>query len=96
MICEKCGSKLSSGGENPSHELKNRLKKQLTAKSLWGSNRVVTTSCLDICPEGKVAIAFVSDRPDLETRGEIIDPVAESERVLLSVLERAKASEKDL
>lgn len=89
LVCEKCGKKLG-GSENPSFAMKDWLKKQLLAKSLWGTTRVVMTSCLDICPEGKVAVAFTSDRPDLETTAEIVDPVAEKERVLHIAVERAK------
>ena len=92
IVCEKCGKKLVTNPteENPSHALKSWLKKQLLAKDLWGKNRVITSGCLDICPEGKVAVAFASDRPDLETWAEVIDPYTERERILQIVTERAK------
>jgi hypothetical protein len=51
---------------------------------------VISSSCLDICPEKKVAVAFTSDRPDLEAWVEIVDPVSERDRVLHVLLERAK------
>lgn len=95
LICEKCGSKLKQGEENPSLVLKNQLKKRLLEKSLWGPNRVVTTSCLDICPEGKVAVAFVSDRTDLETHAEAIDPLSDRERILVTIMERSNPTEKN-
>lgn len=95
LVCEKCGKKLESSNPagvsgNPSHTLKDWLKKQLLSKTLWGKTRVVVTTCLDICPEGKVAVAFTSDRPDLETTAEVIDPYAEKERILHIAEERAK------
>ena len=92
IICEKCGKKLTpdSKAANPSHELKQWLKKELLARDLWGANRVVNSSCLDICPEGKVAVAFTSDRPDFEAWAEIVDPIEERDRILHIALERAK------
>lgn len=95
LICEKCGTKLERPGNgNPSRELKDWLKKQLLAKSLWGPNRVVTSSCLDICPEGKVAIAFVSDRPEFPTIAEIVEPSMDRARVLEMTLERSGSGPK--
>lgn len=96
IVCEKCGKKLASPADapNPSHALKDWLKKQLLARDLWGANRVVTASCLDICPEGKVAVAFTSDRPDLETWAETVDPERERDRILHIAVERAKPAPK--
>jgi predicted metal-binding protein len=100
LVCEKCGKKLqetsAKGAENPAVEMKDWLKKQLLAKSLWGRTRVVVTTCLDICPLGKVAVAFTSDRPDLETTSEIVDPIAERDRILHIAMERAKPAPEKL
>jgi len=92
IVCEKCGKKISENSStvNPSHELKNWLKKEFVSRDLWGKNRVVTASCLDICPEGKVAVAFTSDRSDLETYAEVVDPIHEREKILSIAVERAK------
>lgn len=91
LICEKCGSKLQNkSDENPSLVLKKWLKKKLVSESLWGKNRVVTTSCLDVCPEGKVTVSFVSDHSDLEAYAKTVDPVAGCEQILSIILERAK------
>lgn len=92
IVCEKCGKKLAqdASAPNPSQVLKDWLKKQLLERDLWGANRVVTASCLDICPEGKVAVAFTSDRPDLEAWAEVVDPVTERDRILQIASERAK------
>ncbi|MBS1962807.1 MAG: hypothetical protein JST04_11360 [Bdellovibrionales bacterium] len=78
------------GSPNPSQELKDWLKKQMLGRDLWGASRVVTSSCLDICPEGKVAVAFTSDRRDLEAWAEVVDPVEERDRILHIATERAK------
>jgi hypothetical protein len=91
LVCEKCGSKLaaSSATPNPSHDLKNWLKKELIARKHWGETRVVTSSCLDICPKEKVAIAFMSNRIEFPADAEIIDPVLERERILDKIVSRA-------
>jgi len=95
LICEKCGKKMGAAdpvtGENPAIALKDWSKKQLLKKSLWGKTRAVVSSCLDVCPEGKVAVAFVSDRKDLETIVEVVDPYEERERILHIAVERSKA-----
>ena len=96
IVCEKCGKKLATDptAENPAVTMKNWLKKEMLARDLWGANRVVNSSCLDICPEGKVAVAFTSDRRDLETWAEIVDPMTERDRVLHIAIERAKPEPK--
>jgi predicted metal-binding protein len=91
LVCEKCGKKLArKSGDNPAIEMKDWMKKQLRDRDLWGRTRVVTTSCLDVCPEGRVAVAFVSDRKDLEATVEIVDPETERDRVLHVAIERAR------
>ncbi len=93
LVCDKCGKKIadSAGGPNPTGELKDWLKKELITRSLWGTSRVVVSSCLDICPENQVAVAYLSDRADFPAYAETIDPVNERERVLQTVIARAKA-----
>lgn len=93
LVCDKCGKKLAdaAGGTNPAATLKDWLKKELVSRSLWGSSRVVVTSCLDICPEERIAIAFLSDRSDLPAQVEAVDPVLERDYILETVLARTKA-----
>lgn len=92
LICEKCGKKLSESKSdlNPAIELKDWLKKELKNRDLWGTSRVVTTTCLDICPDQKIAVAFVSDRPDLGNWAEEIRPGDERGKILQIAIERAK------
>ena len=96
IVCEKCGKKLAAGpgAPNPSVEMKDWLKKELRARDLSATNRVITSSCLDICPEGKVAVAFTSDRHDLEAWVEVVDPIHERDRILHIMTERAKPAPK--
>jgi|GEM_PF-2532611 len=92
IVCEKCGKKLtkSSDEPNPSHELKDWLKKEFRNRDLLGANRVINGGCLDICPEGKVAVAFTTDREGLGAWAETVDPAAERDLILRVALERAK------
>ena len=94
IVCEKCGRKLTKSPDapNPALALKDWLKNEFLSRDLWGESRAVTSSCLDICPEGKVAVAFTGDRPDLEAWAEVVDPVEERDRVLHIALERAKSA----
>ncbi len=94
LICEKCGKKLEGKSTpNPSYELKDWLKKELKARDLWGTTRVVTSTCLDICPEDKIAVAFISDRPDLRNWAEVVEPGDGNAKVLQIAITRAKAAQ---
>lgn len=73
LICEKCGHKIDPK-LNPTPELKDWLKKRLVSSGHWGPARVVVTSCLDICPEKEIAIAWISDRKDRAFEIQTIDP----------------------
>lgn len=89
LICEKCGKKLNSK-VNPSIELKDWVKKQLVNSGNWGEIRVSTSSCLDICPEKMVAVAFTGDREGAKSIAFEIDPVKDREWLLQKALKRAR------
>ncbi len=59
FICEKCGKKLNADPKlNPALLLQQSLKKEIKEKNLKGHVRAVASSCLDICPENKIAIGI--------------------------------------
>jgi hypothetical protein len=59
LICEKCGKKLARDSEeNPSRALQSELKGKIKALDGKGKLRAVVTSCMDICPEGEIAIGI--------------------------------------
>jgi len=65
LICEKCGKRMKADfDENPSRELVARLKK--ASKDVFGKRQVraALTSCLDICPDGRISVAVVPTSPD--------------------------------
>jgi predicted metal-binding protein len=58
LICEKCGKKLSKSDENPSRTLQGALKEKIKSDGNKGVLRAVITSCMDVCPDGQIAIAI--------------------------------------
>ena len=73
LICEKCGKKLSGSNDpdvNPSRLLQAGLKAGISADGQKGALRAVVTTCLDVCPEGTVAVAIVPMAP-----GDVLGPV---------------------
>lgn len=64
MVCEKCGLKLQPPGAtepSASQRLKQELKQAALARggSSAQRTRVVTSSCLDLCPVGRIAVGVV-------------------------------------
>ncbi len=65
LICEKCGKKLSAndGDESPSRDLQKALKSLAKNGPLDGALkskvRPVVTSCMNICPEGQIAMGVI-------------------------------------
>ena len=59
LICEKCGKKLAPDSENNlSQTLGLELKAKIKAAGGKGKIRAVVTGCLDVCPDGAIAIGI--------------------------------------
>ncbi len=56
-ICEKCGKKLG-GEDNIAVGFQKQMKKE-TSLEMGKQVRVMVTSCLNVCPEGKIAMAII-------------------------------------
>lgn len=70
VICSKCGKKLASKeNEDPSEELKGELKSRVKEEGLKHQLRVVTSSCMDLCPKDRIAVAVIrrDGRPAVDT-----------------------------
>ncbi len=78
-VCAKCGRKL--GSEDISNDLKKELKS--LAKGSGQSIRVVTSSCLDICPDDRIAISYTSSG---ETRSVTVEEGTDPTRILESLI----------
>ena len=81
------GSEKPSCGHHGAAELRGWLKREMKAEGIWGRKvRVLTTSCLDICPNAGVICSFDG--------GESLEHVdAETERD--AVLERIRGLASD-
>ncbi len=66
------------------------LKERLREEGLWGKARVVTASCLDICPAEGVTISMQGKFGNGSVR--VMDSVADREALLAEIREIVGAS----
>lgn len=87
MVCSNCGKKLANETLKESPE---RIKSELKAvvKANFGKKiRVVTSSCLNICPEEKIAIVVASKiGPDV-FKSFVVKPTISSEELYKKIIE---------
>ncbi len=76
LVCSKCGAKAALGPAdiNPADRIKSDLKLQISQAQKKSQIRSVTSSCLDICPEGRIAIVEITRGPSSHTRALTVDP----------------------
>lgn len=74
MVCTKCGNQFnnSSGTEAPDR-IKSELKIK-TKQEFGEAIRVISTSCLNICPKNKIAIAVARKKTDKVFEAFAVDP----------------------
>ena len=67
LVCSQCANERSnsfhptSKSSTASEDLENWLKSRLKFEGLWGEFRVVSTSCLGICPKAGITVVIVSN-----------------------------------
>lgn len=68
LVCSQCTVEQFDGSSHrinrsttASSELQNWLKSRLKIDGLWGKYRVVSTSCLGVCPQGGVVVVLRLD-----------------------------------
>jgi (2Fe-2S) ferredoxin len=68
LVCSQCTVEQFDGSSHrinrsttASQELQNWLKSRLKFDGLWGKYRVVSTSCLGVCPQGGVVVVLRHD-----------------------------------
>jgi len=68
-VCENCGRKLvaAGGSPNPAIQLQQEMKLEIKERFGKGVVRAVSTSCLDICPQGRVAVGIANAHSDKST-----------------------------
>ena len=65
FICEKCGKRAGDGDKHASHKLASKLKRRVKRELGKGRVRIVLTSCMDACPEDRIAVLFQSLIPGI-------------------------------
>jgi predicted metal-binding protein len=86
MICTKCGKQFQSAHNQEAPErIKSDLKSIAKAELGKGSVRVVTSSCLNICPVDKIAIAVASKNAPGTFKGYIVDPEISGEELFKKI-----------
>lgn len=61
LICEKCGKKLATSSdrdENPAVILQKKIKERIREDFGKGKFRCVLSTCMDVCPNGKLTLAI--------------------------------------
>ncbi|MBD2522992.1 (2Fe-2S) ferredoxin domain-containing protein [Nostoc sp. FACHB-133] len=58
LVCSQCANERS--GSTACQDLENWLKSRLKIEGLWGEFRVVSTSCLGVCPKAGITVVIVS------------------------------------
>jgi hypothetical protein len=68
LVCSQCANERSNGfhaanrSSTASEDVENWLKSGLKFEGLWGEFRVVSTSCLGVCPKSGITVVVVSNR----------------------------------
>jgi predicted metal-binding protein len=57
FICEKCSKRVGGEAKHASHKLASKLKRLAKHELGKGEIRVALTSCMDACPEERIAIS---------------------------------------
>ncbi|RCJ21865.1 hypothetical protein A6770_04315 [Nostoc minutum NIES-26] len=87
LVCSQCGkeqpasSHRTSRSSTASEDLQNWLKTRLKFEGLWGEFRVVSTSCLGVCPKARVVVVLDSNAGGGKSQCLIVNP--QSDRELL-------------
>ena len=88
LICTKCQKSINLAPEsnavepNFAESIKARYKTELNDLGYKGKVRVMTTSCLGVCPTGFQAVSLVSTSDLGKSLSFVFDPVTETESVL--------------
>ncbi|MEH2251577.1 (2Fe-2S) ferredoxin domain-containing protein [Nostoc sp.] len=87
LVCSQCANESSnsfhptSRSSTASEDLENWLKSRLKFEGLWGEFRVVSTSCLGVCPRMGITVVLVSNGSSGNSPCLIVNP--QSDRELL-------------
>lgn len=82
MFCRKCGKQKQTG------RLVRWLEKRLEARGLGDRVQVAQSGCHGTCPRKLISVALGTDRGKDWSRGYLVDPEADRERLFDTLVER--------
>jgi predicted metal-binding protein len=92
LVCTKCSKKIRDqrGPESPdlTESLKNSIKAHLRSANLAKQIRIVTSSCLDVCPENRLTVAVATEKSKPTFKTFTIDPDLSPTEVLKEVMSK--------
>lgn len=102
LVCERC-SKERIPEEDPDKaaeigdfHLRDWLKTRLKEEGQWGRIRAINTSCMDVCARRRVTVAIDPQVQGQETEIFVVDPIADKEELLRTIIDRlGKPPERD-
>ncbi len=95
LVCSQCANERSnsfhptSKSSTASEDLENWLKSRLKFEGLWGEFRVVSSSCLGICPKVGITVVIVSNGSGGNSPCLIVNPHSDRE-LLYSYIKQNK------
>jgi hypothetical protein len=87
LVCSQCANEQL--GSTASEDLENWLKSRLKFEGLWGDFRVVSTSCLGVCPRMGITVVIVSNGSNGNSPCLIVNPRSDRE-LLYSYIKQNK------
>ena len=63
FVCEKCGKRIGGDAKHASYKLASKFKRLAKHELGKGEVRIALSSCMDACPEERIAIAVHSVKP---------------------------------
>lgn len=89
MVCTRCGEQFRSQDDQESPERIKKDLKSVSKEKLGKTNvRVITTSCLNICPENKIGIAVASKNEPGVFKAYAVDPEISGEDLFDEILKK--------
>lgn len=89
MICTKCGTQFQKAHDQEAPErIKSDLKTIAKEQLSKGSVRIITTSCLNICPVDKIAVVVASKTPSEVFSAYSVDPEVNATELFNKILKK--------
>lgn len=86
FICSKCGTKINK----PAEEVRDSLREGLKNIGIGKEIRVMTSGCLNICPEGEMAAVIIPNPEGLtagqKIQGIVFSPENDKEALLKEII----------